>query len=169
MSSVCMLKLKVQFCMQRKRFEECARNLTFHVGGAKASLRLRFCRKFWLQNVGGSEWAWSQNRLSAWRCKDWHGLHESSYCYFKVCAGTHNLNTFHFTLVIPPLPHQVRYLYDWWWDGHDSLSCQVAGLDCWRPNPFLSFSCNLPFLSDLKGSLGEYTRWPPPIPSLVLA
>jgi len=27
----------------------------------------------------------------AWRCKDWHGLHESSYCYFRVYAGTRNL------------------------------------------------------------------------------
>jgi len=26
------------------------------------------------------------------RCKDWHGLHESSYCYFRVSAGTRNLN-----------------------------------------------------------------------------
>ena len=24
--------------------------------------------------------------------KDWHGLHESSYCYFKVHAGTRKLN-----------------------------------------------------------------------------
>ena len=30
-----MLKLKVQFCTQRKRFEECAQNIAFHVGGAK--------------------------------------------------------------------------------------------------------------------------------------
>ena len=44
-----------------------------------------------LQNVGGSEWARSQNRLCGWRCKEWHGLHESSYCYFKVYAGTRNL------------------------------------------------------------------------------
>jgi len=84
MSSVCMLKLKVRFCTQRERFEECAQNLTIHVGGAKASLQLRFSRKFALQNVGGSEWVRSQNRLVAWRCKDWHGLHESSYCYLPV-------------------------------------------------------------------------------------
>ena len=87
MSSVCVLKLKVQFCTQRKRFEECVQNLTFHVGGAKASLWLRRRRKFVLQNVGESEWVRSQNRLWAWRCKDWHGLHESSYCYFKVYAA----------------------------------------------------------------------------------
>ena len=84
MSSVCVLNLKVQFGTQRERFEECAQNLTIHVGGAKASLQLRFSRKFPLQNVGGSEWVRSQNRLGAWRRKDWHGLHESSYCYFKV-------------------------------------------------------------------------------------
>jgi len=53
-----MLKLKVQFCTQRKRFEECTHNLTFHVGGDKASLSLwlRICRKFVLQNLGRSEW-----------------------------------------------------------------------------------------------------------------
>ena len=89
MSSVCMLKLKVQFCKQRKKFEEFVQNLTFHVGGAKASLWLNLCRKFILQNVGGSEWVQSQKRLSAWQCKDWHGLHESSY--FKVYTGTLNL------------------------------------------------------------------------------
>ena len=87
-----MLKLKVQFCTQRKRFDECAQNLTFHVGGAKTSLWLCLYRKFVLQNVGGSEWVWSQKRLIAWRRKDWHRLHGSSYCYFKVYAGTHNLN-----------------------------------------------------------------------------
>ena len=41
MSSVCVLKLKVQFFTQRNRFEECTQNLTFHVGGAKESLWLR--------------------------------------------------------------------------------------------------------------------------------
>ena len=30
--------------------------------------------------------------LSAWLCKDWHGLHESSYCYFKIYVGTCKLN-----------------------------------------------------------------------------
>jgi len=40
---------------------------------------------------GHVEWVRSQNWLCAWRCKDWHGLHESSYCYFKVYASTHNL------------------------------------------------------------------------------
>jgi len=85
------VKLKVQFYTQRKRFEECAQNLTFHVGGAKASLWLRRSRKFVLQNVGGSEGVRSQNQLCAWRCKDWHALHESSYCYFSVYAGTRNL------------------------------------------------------------------------------
>ena len=44
------------------------------------------------QNVGRSEWVRSQKRLSAWWCKDLHGLHESSYCYFKVYTGTRNLN-----------------------------------------------------------------------------
>ena len=44
-----------------------------------------------LQNVGGSEWVQFQNQLGAWWCKDWHGLHESSYCYFKVYVGTRNL------------------------------------------------------------------------------
>jgi len=86
----CVLKLKVQFFMQQKRFGECAQNLTFHVGGAKASL-WHLCRKFVLQNIGGSEWVPSQKQLSAWWHKDWHGLHESSYCYLKVYAGTHNL------------------------------------------------------------------------------
>ena len=38
--------------------------------------------------MGGSEWVRSQKLLGAWRRKDWHGLHESSYCYFKVYAGT---------------------------------------------------------------------------------
>ena len=71
MSSVCVLELKVELCMQQKRFEECAQNLTFHVGGAKASLWLRLCRKFVLQNVGGSEWVRFQKRLCAWQCKDW--------------------------------------------------------------------------------------------------
>ena len=85
--------------MQRKRFEECTQNLTFHVGGAKASLWLHLSRKFVLQNVGRSEWARSQNRLSAWWCKDWHGLHESSYCYFKVYAGTRNLNVLMYYLI----------------------------------------------------------------------
>ena len=51
-SSVCVLKLKVQFSMQRKRFEECAQNLTFHVGGAKASFGFATagssCYKVWV-------------------------------------------------------------------------------------------------------------------------
>ena len=68
--------------------EECAQNLTSHVGGAKASLWLHLCRKLVLQNVGGSEWVRSQKRLSFWRRKYRHRLHESSYCYFKVYAGT---------------------------------------------------------------------------------
>ena len=79
--------------MQRKRFEECAQNLTFHVGRAKVCLWLRLCRKFALQNVGGSEWVRSQNRLCAWRCTDWNRLHESSYCYFKVYEGARNLKS----------------------------------------------------------------------------
>ena len=24
-------------------------------------------------------------------CRDWHRLHESSYCYLKIHVGTHNL------------------------------------------------------------------------------
>ena len=40
----------------------------------------------------------SQKRLSAWQHKDWHGLHESSYCYFKVYMGTRNLNIHIFIL-----------------------------------------------------------------------
>jgi len=89
--SVCVLKLKVQFCVQRNRFEESVQKSTFHVGGAKVSLWLLLCRQFALQNVGGSEWVRSQNLLSAcWR-KDRQGLHESSYCYFKAYAGTRNL------------------------------------------------------------------------------
>jgi len=67
--------------MPQKRFEVCAQNLTFNVGEAKAFLWLCLCRKFVLQNVGGSERVQSQKWLSAWRCKDWHGLHESSYCF----------------------------------------------------------------------------------------
>jgi len=77
MSSVCILKLKVQFCTQRKGFEECTQNLTYHVGRAKASLWLRLCWKFALQNVGRFEWVQSQKRLSTWRCKDWQRLHDS--------------------------------------------------------------------------------------------
>jgi len=69
--------------------------LTFHVGRAKVCLWLRLCRKFALQNVGGSEWVRSQNRLCVWRCKDWHRLHEFSCCYFKVYEGTRNLNKPH--------------------------------------------------------------------------
>jgi len=46
------------------RFEECPQNLACHVGGAKASLWLCLCRKFVLQNVGGSEWVRSQKWLS---------------------------------------------------------------------------------------------------------
>ena len=42
---------------------------------------LRRSRKFVSQNVGGSEWVRSQNWPCAWPCKDWHGLHESSYCF----------------------------------------------------------------------------------------
>ena len=32
------------------------------------------------------EWVRSQKRrrLSPWRCKDWDGLHESSYCYLAI-------------------------------------------------------------------------------------
>ena len=37
-----------------------------------------------LINVGRSEWVRSQKRLGALRRKDWHGLRESSYCYFEV-------------------------------------------------------------------------------------
>ena len=48
--------------------------INFHVGGAKASLWLCHSGKFVSQNMGGSEWVRSQNRLCAWRCKDWHGL-----------------------------------------------------------------------------------------------
>ena len=97
------MKLKVQFYTQRKRFEECAQNLTFHVGGAKASLWLLRSRKFVFQNVGGSEWVRSQNQLCAWRCKDWHALHESSYCYFSVYAGTRNLNEVLHVICINPM------------------------------------------------------------------
>ena len=32
-------------------------------------------------------------RLSAWWRKDRYGLHESSYCYFKVCLGTRTLKS----------------------------------------------------------------------------
>ena len=64
---------EIIFCMQRKRFEECAQNLTFHVGWAKAPLWPRLCI---LQNVGGSERVRSQKSLTAWRYKDWHGLHD---------------------------------------------------------------------------------------------
>jgi len=78
----------VQFCTQRKRFEECAQNLTFHVGVAKASLWLCLCRKFTLQNVGRSGCVRSQNQLCVWQCKDWHWLHESNYCYFKAALWT---------------------------------------------------------------------------------
>ena len=61
-------------------------------GRGQRVLVASLCWTFVLQNVGGSEWVRSQKRLGAWRRKDWHGLHESSYCYFKVCAGTRNLN-----------------------------------------------------------------------------
>ena len=62
------------------------------VGGAKPSLGVCLCRKFVLQNVGRSECVRSQKRLSALRRKDWHGLHEPSYCYLSVYVGTRNLN-----------------------------------------------------------------------------
>ena len=61
-------------------------------GRGQGILWLRHSRKFVLQSVGGSEWVRSQNQLCAWQCKDRHGLHESSYCYFGVYAGTRNLN-----------------------------------------------------------------------------
>ena len=48
--------------MQWKRFEECAQNLKFHVGGAKVSLWLHLHRKFVLQNVSRSEWVRSQKQ-----------------------------------------------------------------------------------------------------------
>ena len=86
MSIVCMLKLKVQFCMQREGFEECTQNLTFHVGGAKGSCGFTSAGssyyKMWV-DLNGFQ---SQKRLSAWRCKDWHRLHESCYCHFKIYA-----------------------------------------------------------------------------------
>jgi len=52
----------------------------------------RLCRKFVLQNVGGTEWVRSK-KLFGGGC-NWHVLHESSYmyCYFKVYTGTRNLN-----------------------------------------------------------------------------
>ena len=43
--------------------QEYAQNLAFHVGGANASLWLRLCWTFVLQNVGGSEWVRSLERL----------------------------------------------------------------------------------------------------------
>ena len=79
-----------------KRFEECARKLTFQVGGGGGQgvlVWLCLCREFILQNLGKFEWVRSQKWLSAWQCKDWHGLHESSYHYFKVYAGTCNLKS----------------------------------------------------------------------------
>jgi len=61
-SSVCVLKLKVQFCTQRKWFEECA-EFSISCGRGQcvfvASPR-RLCRKFVLQNVGGTEWVRSK-------------------------------------------------------------------------------------------------------------
>ena len=86
------LRAETEGAILHTTFEECAPNLAFHVGGANASLWLRLCWTFALQNVGGSEWVRSQKRLGAWRRKDWHGLHESSHCYFRVYAGTRNLN-----------------------------------------------------------------------------
>ena len=44
-------------------------------------------------------------RLSAQRRKDWHGLHESSYCHFKVYAGTRNLNTIKMVNFMTITPH----------------------------------------------------------------
>ena len=96
-SSVCVLKLKVQFSLQRKRFEKCAQNLTFHVGGAKA---FRPCLRFVLQNVGGSEWDRSQKRLSGWRSKNWHGLHESI-----ISRYTQRL---HGTVTLISVPHNLK-------------------------------------------------------------
>jgi len=63
-----------------------ATTLTLHVGGPRHPSPLQEVRI-----VGRSEWVRSQKQLSAWQRKDWHGLHESSYCYFKVYAGTHTL------------------------------------------------------------------------------
>jgi len=63
-SRSCMLKLKVQFCTQRKRFEECTQKLPFHMEGANASLWFCLCRKFVLQNVGAFDWVPSQKHLA---------------------------------------------------------------------------------------------------------
>ena len=51
--------------------------------------------KFILQNEGGSETLNGfdpRNDLVLGGIRIGHGLHESSYCYFKVYAGTFNLN-----------------------------------------------------------------------------
>ena len=61
-----------------------------YVGGVKASMWVRLCRKIVSQNVGSFE---SQKQLSAECCKDWQGLHESGYCYLKIYVGTHNLKS----------------------------------------------------------------------------
>ena len=41
-------------------------------------------------NVAGSKQVRAQHRLRARQCKDWHGLHESSYCYHMTYVGTCN-------------------------------------------------------------------------------
>jgi len=51
--------------------------------------------KFILQNEGGSETLNGfdpRNDLVLGGIRIGHGLHESSYCYFKVYVGTFNLN-----------------------------------------------------------------------------
>ena len=66
-----------------ERFEECARNLTFHVGGARASLWLCLCRilgslycKMWA-GLNGFD---PRNNLVLGSVRR-HGLRESSYYY----------------------------------------------------------------------------------------
>ena len=76
----------------KKRFEECTENLAFRVGGANASLWLRLCI-LEVRITTGLNGFDPRNDLVLGGIRIWHGLHESSYCYFKVYAGTRTLIT----------------------------------------------------------------------------
>ena len=54
MSSSCVVKLKVQFCMLQKRFEECFQKLTLAWDGPGRPCKQQIFRKFLFQDVGGS-------------------------------------------------------------------------------------------------------------------
>jgi len=76
-----------------KKVEECSQSLTFHVlvGFCSAGSQVHITKI----NVGGSVTLNGfdpRNDLVLGGIRIGHGLHESSYHYFKVYAGTFNLN-----------------------------------------------------------------------------